>query len=467
MTLLSPLTTDEVLFIQRMEEEHNQRLTTYKRNWEYYNGAHKKPLLTKVGQPDDNVIVNLARFVVDKGASFLFGKEVEFQLDETAQTPAEDALDAIWQRNRKMTFLSKVAVSGGIYGHVFIKIRNDDTQDGIERGLPKLENIAPEYVTPFYDDRDIDDVWMYRIQWLAQGRDGKPIHRRQDIRKDGDVWGIENRIARGNSNWVEDPDNPDMVWPWAWCPMIDCQNIPVPNVFWGLSDLEDLSEQDAINYLASKVNRIIRYHAHPKTIGKGFKNADIQIGPDEMLVLPAADSDIWNLEMQSDLGSSLTFLDRLIELFLRQSRIPDLSPTKVNVGALSGFALTILYGDLIDKNEAKRRTYGDMLVELNRRLLDMVGYGADNLVTLQWQPPLPEDPQAAQSRDQFELDRQLASKQTIQERRGLDPETEKALIEEEQQAQENIGAQAIRQFMSGTSTGFKPQGGGGAPRTQG
>jgi len=449
MTQLNPRLLDAMLFVQRRRAAEADRRERYKRNWNYYHGIQKRPLKVRQGQSDDNVIINLARLIVDKGASFLFGKEVGFELQEGEQTEEESILDEIWQRNNKMTFLGKLAVSGGIYGHVFVKI----LPNGIAEGIPRLVSLSPEYMTVFWDEQDIESVWKYRIEWTATDRDGTAIHRRQDVTEnESGTWDIENRISKSGGRWEPDPKNPDLAWGYSWPPILGSQNIALPDAYYGLSDLEDISEQDAINYVASKVNRILRYHSHPKAIGRGFAPDDIKIAVDETLVLPSAESELYNLEMQSDLGSSLAFMDRLISWFLATARIPRVDPATVNVGALSGFALRVLYGDLLEKTEVKRRTYGDMLIELNRRLLDLAGKGEDNICTLHWSDPLPEDYAAQEKRDKFDADYGLATKETLRARRGIDHEVEEERFRAQEAADGNIGKMLLRNFQTAQGT---------------
>lgn len=446
------------LFDQRQEAEHGARMARFQRAYQYYMGTHPKMLPVRLGQADDNVTINLVRMVVDKGVSFLFGKELGWELTEGETTPEEEKLDDIWRKNRKMTFLGKLGLSGGIYGHIFIKIVPDEWRGNADVGTPRLIILEPENVRVTYDPHDYEIVRKYVIQWVSTGADGKPWYYRQTIEHgDTERWNIVNERARKTNLWEADPDNPDMDWPFDWPPIVDAQNLPCPGAYYGLSDIEDLDEQDALNYVASKIQRILRYHAHPKTIGTGFQAKDLQVAEDETLVLPSKDSQLRNLEMQSDLGAALSFMDRLRNLFMRQSRVPDLDPATMNVGAMSGFALQVLYSDLLDKTEMKRRTYGDLLIELNRRLLDLVGMGAENFVTLHWDNPLPVDEQAEQTRDAFELDHKLVSSETVQQRRGIDPEVERERMETEQASEGNVGEMLIRSFVRGQGNG-QPQG---------
>jgi hypothetical protein len=265
---------------------------------------------------------------------------------------------------------------------------------------------------------------------------------------------VLNRIQRGGGQFIPDPDNPDITpWPWKWAPIIDAQNIPCAGVYYGLSDIEDLDEQDAINYVTSAVHRILRYHAHPKTWGRGFNAQQVEQGADDLLIIQSQSGELQNLEMQSDLASSLNYLDLLRTEMLRTGRVPDLTTENLSLGATSGFALRLLHGDLLEKTTAKQRTYGDLLIELNRRLLELAGYGEDNYTDILWDDPLPLNEQEQMIRDDFELRNTLASKETVQRRRGLDPETENERITAESSAEDirtgNVGALLVRQFAQG------------------
>lgn len=440
------------IFDARQDASNRERRAAYKRRWSYYHGDQAKPLKVSVGQADDNVIINLARYIVDKGVAFLFGKDVGFQLEEGATTPAEETLTEIWRRNRKGTFLLKLAQLGAIYGHVFVKI----LPDFYGRGIARLVPIEAEYVDVSWRGDDIESAYRYTISWTEEGRDGKAVNRRQVIEQDETTgrWSVINRVQRGGGQFIPDPDNPDIVpWPYKWPPVVDAQNIPCAGVYYGLSDIEDLDEQDAINYVTSAVHRILRYHAHPKTWGRGFSAAQVEQGADDLLIIQSQSGELRNLEMQSDLASSLNYLDMLRTEMLRTGRVPDLTTENLSLGATSGFALRLLHGDLLEKTAAKQRTYGDLLVEINRRLLELAGYGENNYTSIFWDDPLPMNEQEQMTRDGFELDRGVVSKETVQRRRGLDPETENARIAAEGTAEDlrtgNVGALLIRQFAQG------------------
>jgi hypothetical protein len=50
--------------------------------WNYYRGKHRRPLVVRPGQANDNTIVNYSRRVVDKSVAFLFGESPTFEVDD-------------------------------------------------------------------------------------------------------------------------------------------------------------------------------------------------------------------------------------------------------------------------------------------------------------------------------------------------------------------------------------------------
>jgi hypothetical protein len=108
------------------------------------------------------------------------------------------------------------------------------------------------------------------------------------------------------------------------------------------------------------------------------------------------------------------------------TQIPEIATGKQeSIGALSGLALQILYGPLVEKTESKRRTYGDMLKEINRRLLDLGGYGPDWRVENDWAEMLPRS--EVELRNTLILDGQMgASKKTRLKKLGYNSDTELA-----------------------------------------
>lgn len=442
----------DTMFLTRAVEEERKRLETYKRNWGYYGGDHPRPLKIKPGQPDDNVILNLSRMVVDKGVAFLFGKEVEFQLEEGETTEEEELLEEVWDANSKMSILQNIALNGAVCGHCYVKLVPEGlvTDDG--RRLTRLVNLDPAIVRPFWSPDDLSEVLWYKIEYEAAGPRGE-LYKKQVIERaeNGGSWTVTDYIGEGSRQYKQAGEA--QVWPYAFPPICDWQNLPNPNVYFGASDLEDASLNDAVNFLASNLLRIIRYHAHPKPIGTGFKATELSTGADEMIVLPNDNAKVFNLEMQSDLASSRQYLSDLIGLYMRVCRVPNLDPVNINVGALSGFAMRILYGDLIEKTDVKRLTYGDALKEINNRLLIIAGRDASRPIRIVWQNPLPENKSELAAQLDAEINKLgVTSKETAAMDLGRDYAMEQERMANEKQGEDSIGSVLLRAFEQGRNT---------------
>jgi hypothetical protein len=409
--------------------EERARLARYGAAWAAYFGDMPDPLKVKPGQADDNVKVNYARLIVDVGASDLFGEEPQFDLDpdSTEPSPAQIWLDECWRRNRKQILLQKLAINGGVCGHCFLKIvpRVGD--------VPRLINISPEYVSVVTDPDDIDQVWRYIIQYTARDpQTGKPITIRQVIERDeGGRWSVVDQVSRNRGSWET---RQTIAWPYTWPPVVDCQNLPSPNEYFGIADIEEdvLALNAAYNFTKSNTQRIIRFHAHPKTWGRGFTAKELNIGVDDTIILQSPTAELHNLEMQGDLSSSIEYAERLKRDLHETSRVPEVATGKLDSAAgLSGVALQILYQPLTQKTRAKRLTYGEMLIELCRRVLEVGGFGSAGLCSIVWGELRPHS--TLEERQTLLLDKQLgASQDTLLAKAGYDPDAEKEKRDQEQ-----------------------------------
>lgn len=422
----------------RMTEQ--DRLEKFRRNWEIYYGKGKKPLKVEPGYGDDNLRMNFGRMFVDKGVSFLFGKEVGFELTEGEQTAEEDYLDLVWQANRKMSLLQKLATSGAVCGTAFVKIYWRPGMD------PRLIICDPETVSVTLAEDDIDKVVAYKIRYPSvDPATKKPIAIQQLIEQDGAGWLITDQ--RGSVDGGSMRTVGEQKWPYPFAPVVHCQNMIAPHEFWGMSDIEDdlVEAIDKENFTVSNILKILRFHAHPKTWTRGVGKGDVRINTDELILLPGENSTLQNLEMHSDLASSIQIHKELKQFVHELARVPEVATGKLeSVGQLSGVALEILYQPLIEKTEAKRITYGEMIVELNRRLLALGGYGEDNITSLRWQELLPKDAQI-QANAALSMKQLGVSGDTLIQEFGYDPD-----VEREKRARESdLGTALLQAFDQG------------------
>ncbi|MBK9497748.1 MAG: phage portal protein [Xanthomonadales bacterium] len=268
-----------------------------------------------------------------------------------------------------------------------------------------------------------------------------------------DAWMVNNYVMRDGKTWelVKSTE-----WPYSFPPICHWQNLPDAESVYGDSDItEDMIViQDAINFVASNVQRIIRYHAHPKTWGRGFSTAGTASwGADEMVTINGADGTIQNLEMRTDLASSREFLHYLRGVLFDISRTVDIAAMTDKLGAMTNFALRVLYKDALDKLESKRLLYGWGLSEINRRCLLLAGIATDTGGAVVWPDPLPSDTVEQAKELQIDLGEGLVDKQTASTLRGYDWETVSARLDEEKANDTTLGDQLLRAFENGGAAG--------------
>ena len=369
-------------------EDERRRLMRYRAAQEAYQGHLPDPLKARPNQVNDNVKVNKCRVIVDAAVTFLFGEKVEFGL--TGQAAAEEWLKECWQRNNKMTTLLQAATNGAICGHTFLKI---EYPSALTAPYPRLIVLDPANVTVQYDDADFANVFGYRIRWNAVDRQtAKPIVRQQRIeRQPNGLWLIIDEVAQPGQYKFTEVGR--ALWAYTFPPIIGNQNIIAANEYYGESDIPEdvIGLNMSRNFVLSNWQRIVKFQAHQRLWGRGFRDDQVTLGPDDILIIES-ETGVLDAINPPESGMGRELDDRINEAIHETSRTPAIATGKVdNVGQLSGLALQILYGPLVQKTIAKRQTYGDALIELNRRLLALGGYGDTLRVEITWPEMIPQD----------------------------------------------------------------------------
>lgn len=435
------------------------RAMEMQRMWSLYDAGPTRPLeptRDATGKTvDDNTVPNMCAVVVDKGVSFLFGGEVEFAVslpgdeadgvrvtDDDAEdsdddeNPVEAALEEFWRLRLpsgqvgKTTFLQRLALSGGVTGQACVRL-----VDRKALGLaPRLVALDPAYLTIFTNEDDHELVEGYKLQYDVVRAGAGEVTKRILIEPIGDpsaptAWRETTYESTDESKTWHLAGEP-YVWPYPFPPIVTCQNLPAPHEVWGRSDLAgdvpQLNEAQA--RVLSHMAKTIRHYGNPTTIFSGVSREQIgrmSLAIGDALALPGENAKAANLEMASDLAASSSVYRLVKDAIHEGGRVPRIATGEVeNIGQLSALALGILYGPLMEKTEVKRGLYGDLLVEVSRRALYMMGHTDDGIVIqVSWPNPLPkselEDAQTA-----IALESVGVSKETNLERLGFDPAVE-------------------------------------------
>lgn len=402
----------------------------------YFNGDQRPQLRVttdpKTGKEiNDNVTLNNVGLVVQRSTARLFKGGIEFKLPE-GSTKQQEYLDSVWDLNKKEIILFHIGLLGATHGTAYFKIVPDGLLDPYtNKPYPRLVPISHRIIRVKTHPEDVNEVEQYRIEYTCmEERNGRMIdvtHREITKHPTSDVQDGDIRYTAESETWVIETwervgSAPfEMIYQEAWNypfpPIIHWQNLPVLEGVYGDSEIDDLiNPQDKINFTVSNTGKIIKFHASPTPAITGTNAAQVQavdaaIG--QIMVIPDKDAKIQMLEASSDLASSRLFAQDLKDDLFNIAREPNMSQDKL--GAITNFALRVLYGDALDKNDTKRQLYGDALLELNRRLLVLAGFTgeASRPGTIQWGEVLPINPQEEMAVDKLALDMGIIDKESI------------------------------------------------------
>jgi hypothetical protein len=438
--------------------EIKARQSAIKRGWSYYEGDHDLPLKIQKDGYNDNVIVNHVEALADRLTAFLIGDGVTFDAggDDT-QTATDDDIALMWQKSRGAILQESIALSGAIEGHCAVRLIP-------RQGQPThITRIKQAHFAAFWDAMDMERVLWYRLQYVS-GKVGKRIDYVRGAVIDNEVvdhdapgwteivYELKDRAPGGpnfgpnlaaDSRWIQTITAPP--WPYDWPPIVDWQNLPSPNAYYGKSDITSATKlNDALNFILSNMQRIIKHHASPKTVGTGW-TADqlVETSVGGLLTVPNADAKIFNLEMQSDLTSSRELAAVIAAGLWQSGGMVDPQTMKDRVGTLTNFGLRVLFSDAIKRTEKKRLLYGEAFEAIAQRGLLLGGQAAPETVVTIWPDVLPTDDTVEVATLGQELEMGIISKETYRTKRGYDGAKEDELIASEGTSGGDIGAQIL------------------------
>lgn len=435
-----------------MPQADADRKRLMKDAWKSYRGEFAPPLKLTPGQPDDTVISNRCAPIVDKGVSFLFGQVLKIECGDAGEQPnAPDApgdgdndemtdfLQGVWGDDDDfMTLLTMLSTNGGVCGHAFAKLVPPLTDDG----YPRVVVLDPQLVRKVTHPEDCALTLAYIIEYptVAYWQKRQIVARidpQGDLLTEGnldpkDTWTISNYTRKGEQGgWQQ--SGATEPWPYPFAPIFDNQNLPNPNESWGTPDLTPdlIAENRVVNFLQSNLARIIKYHAHPRTWASGVHMEEWNAAIDGTILLPSPESKLGMLAPMENFGGLLSFIEDIRSSMDEQSRVPAVALGRLEglpKGNISGVALQLLFQPLIEKTILKQRLYGNLIRNVTRAALVLVGKLAiadveTYKVNLHFQNLLPVDDLAAAQTAL--IWKQLGvSEATLLQGAGFDPDAE-------------------------------------------
>jgi len=337
---------------------HNARITKYLYYLNMYYG--NQWFLRTPPEEQNQLIANYCAVTVDKNVAFLMNKGF---LVESDFREIELFLQNNWKLNNAGTrednlFGVQLATLGSIAGDVWFDImfsKHDLTgEEYIKYNLLEVGKCFPVlerqqlkgflyYGTHEIIDKENNGFADYKEQ--TEGYYYRPGSKKIIV---------EEKVKRTEQfDFLE-------------IPVIHVANIPIPAMYYGLSDLMNVGELNMLyNKVISDMQDIIDYHAAPVTILKGAKGSELIRGPNRVWSLPK-EASIDNLTLDGDLTGIAEQLKRLRIMIAEASKIPEGAVGKEqSISNTSAAALAIAYMPMYETMELKRITYGASLLKTN------------------------------------------------------------------------------------------------------
>lgn len=441
-----------------LDADMDVRARWYDQVRNYYDGKMKKFLDVKEDEPDDNVIINKVKQVIDRTVSFLFPAFPNLQLDPdvTEETPDEEWLEHLWNANGGIALAHDMALVGAMAGHVYVRIMPPDLSQGDE--FPQILVLDPKQIQTYWQADNMRRVVWHELRWSVTTAN-KVQDYVIDFVNEGTQWRIiQYENGQGIANWNV---TAEAIWKYQLPPIVHWKHLPNPRNFYGNPEftMSQLELNDKINLIGSENNRINRYHASPKTVATGTSADDIQeTAIDEMWSVENPDAKVYNLEMQSDLMSSINQLKILSDEFLAESRVVILQGTVKDFQRVTNAGVRTVFIDMLSKNTILRWNYGKAIQMISRVAAMVGGKGSDVVPIVEFVDPLPTDQTETANVAALELQMKLASHQTLSVKRGYKWETEVKKMEEEQKME--IFNPVLAQPQNGNPDPNKPNGNG-------
>lgn len=369
---------------------------------------------------DNNIKLNLFAKRLDRRRDYLF------KIFPDLDSADKEWLAAAWAYNKAPTLWGLALLNGGFVGQVYMQCM--EPRPGRD---PYPRCILLSNVTTVWQADDVETHLWYEKHY----RVGK-----NDFRQDivdlailglGSGWRIYQYVKPITAGtW--DPVGAPVDWPYDLGPIVTWQHWPRAASCYGAGEFGDIHLNTAVNRMMSLGNAIFRNHAFPKTITDSPASALVAANDVDSLWHVPAGSNVWNLEMQSDQGALLTFVEKLTNHYNAQGRTVDIEGGPADFTNITNLAIKVSFMPQDDANEILKRQYGYGIVETSKRLQMLGGqdYASDPLIT--WKTALPESKleiaQVATTEDTLGL----ASRETLATQLGLNWAQEQERLRSEQ-----------------------------------
>jgi len=413
------------------DEERKLRYDSISLFWRYYDGIHRKFLKVTPGVYDDNTVINMCSQAVDRLASFVFPTTPDLKYSTKKY---QKAVDKLWKEEEYIpAFTTDAGIAGLIAGHVYVRV------DASDITVPRFILLDPRLITNFWDMAKPQETLWYRMTWADSGdqRHGETYYIEDYVPSNIDANAVDFNGNPTDAGWQIimykwNPNSREFLreikrehWVWDFSPIVDWKAQPKPFTNYGPSLLRHLHINDVANFLFSNTNRILRFHAHPKTIILGASKEELQqTAIDQVWAIPTTGATVFNLEMQSELNASLMLYQEAKTSFFSQTHVVDTAANQEKLAGITNFGLHVLFSDMLDHTSQIRQLYGRGIQEMIYRAMTIIGNEKAGHPQILWGNPLPVNRSELVNAVKVEQSVGSTSPQTLAEELSRDYESE-------------------------------------------
>jgi hypothetical protein len=363
----------------KISPEDRIRLLNIRRYWNFYEGYHWEEI-----PPEDKpqVTENYCRAFVNKFVAFEFGKgfstkmkpDIEKVIVNDENQTVMDYLMSVWKNNKQDKFSTELGQSKSISGDGWVQVRYADPNELIDpfgefpKGMIKVTVIPTNIAFAEYNEHDKDKLERFTIQYPIDRLDNSPILKRIQIKKTiyKQIWTREKVEIWEGEELIQSALNDYGI-----IPFVQIKNFPIVGKTEGLSDLEDLIPLNTeLNTKKSDISEIIDYHSAPITIVYGAKVSSLEKGANRMWGGLPKDAKVENLNLNTDLGASVSYVNDIKKAMHEIGGIPEGSlGGQQAISNTSGVALQFVNMPLIERTRIKRMCSQEGLELVNKLIL--------------------------------------------------------------------------------------------------
>ena len=330
--------------------------------------------------------VNYARCLIDRLASFSFDRAIGVSLvpggeavSESAPDSASRFLAGFLRSSRILARLTSIAREALLFGDVLLRLHHTPSSH-----FPLGFCLVPAEEYDYeHDPLDIAEVRFIREEYFYRGVNGAMLAHREDFHRDTPVVYRDQpaeqlslrQAALALLKPVAAPREfavaHELPNPFGILAAVQVRNRPQTGQKFGTSELADLTPLlDDINWKLAQRSRNIS-----RTMNAIIKNINGRIVTgeydDTQIISVMGDSpQLDYLVNDSDLAPVTAHIADLKQALAELTGVVMLSPEKLtSVGAMSGFALSILYEPLLNAARTKRREIGGCVEDFLKLVL--------------------------------------------------------------------------------------------------